>query len=286
MPSSDRISHDQFPKNGAKTQYNPGITPDGSSLPPSHNPAPSLRPTTKNVFASLQEMFLQGREKAGVTFRPPQNSVSTRNFHSRSTFSNRGEIIAHRVDRVIRLESHLEYKVALTFLASANVADLAEQPPARSFIDASGKSFAHTFDFLVTFNDGRRFYLYVKPWAIVQKRSLQSILKLMTEQLDQRDADGILLVTDRDINPVALHNAELLQAGLNSNKPDVEAQLDQICSTLKSAIAIKDLAEMCGGARIAFRTVVRFIALRKLFPLEKGRIEPTSLVSVSASEAV
>ncbi|ATQ57211.1 TnsA endonuclease N-terminal domain-containing protein [Paracoccus yeei] len=156
------------------------------------------------VFRMTQSHF------TGGTIVPPGPSLASRGgVVGKHHFT--GEFVADFSGaRVVYFESHLEMQVLEVLRARPDVADVAEQPPRVTWRDGSGVVRHHTFDFLVTLRSGERVAVAVKPAARVISSGVRVALAEIAAQIDPAFAARILLVTDRDIDPVEVRNATLL----------------------------------------------------------------------------
>lgn len=146
----------------------------------------------------------------GGTIVPPAPSLASRGgVVGKHHFT--GELVADFSGaRVVYFESHLEMQVLEVLRARPDVADVAEQPPRVTWRDGSGVVRHHTFDFLVTLRSGERVAVAVKPVARVISSGVRVALAEIAAQIDPAFAARIVLVTDRDIDPVEVRNATLL----------------------------------------------------------------------------
>ncbi|TGU93231.1 hypothetical protein EN794_032775 [Mesorhizobium sp. M00.F.Ca.ET.151.01.1.1] len=212
-------------------------------------------------------------------FTPPRGSIASHFPQTRSTISMRGALVAH--GRAIVFESDLERKHALVLLASGQTADLIEQPKSLKFIDFEGREFSHTFDFAWILKDGRRAFVYSKPEERVAGRKLDALVEHMRGQVPQHVADGIVLMTERDITPTAVFNAELLHAARRSGNPVVEKLVLGHCSAEARPVPIGTLVTLFGGGRVSFRPIIRLVAEGLLCAMGPGRLDYDTLVTVA-----
>lgn len=212
-------------------------------------------------------------------FTRPRASIASRLPPLRSIFSSRGALVA--LDRAIVFESDLERKQALVLLASRQTADLIDQPTSLKFVGFDGKQFSHTFDFAWVLKDGRRAFIYSKPAGKVARRNLGALVERMNAQLTPDVADGILLMTDEDINPTAVFNAELMHAARRCGNPVVEKLILSHCATLAQPVSIGALVAQFGGGRLCYRPIIRLVAEGLLIANGKGRLDYDTVVAAA-----
>lgn len=160
-------------------------------------------------------------------------------------------------------ESGLELKTLLLLTTNPDVVDVWDQPPAVSYVDPSGKERSHTFDFLATMIDGSKSAIAVKPYKRAQKIGLASTLCLIGSQLPAGYAHRICLVTERELDPIAVHNAELFH---DFREPDKEADEAALSVTTKivGAVRLDELTAFIGLGPRGLHALIRLIKSRRL----------------------
>lgn len=147
-----------------------------------------------NVPASLERLVYQA----------PDPSRATRRISRRSKASLRGFMIAmlpgFKRPRVLQFESNLEYLFLCLMLVRNDVFSIWDQPPKVSYIDRSGKTVDHTFDFLVTLSNGESIAVAIKPSARVIQRAFISELELIAAAVPKHFADRVILVTEQHLD--------------------------------------------------------------------------------------
>lgn len=188
----------------------------------------------------------------------PSESSAERNIDKSSAFCASGQVvIGTNPGRLIQLESDLEYKVALILSVNPDLADLREQV---CFVwsDHDGKSRRHFFDFVTTNKNGERTAVIVKEASRLKSDRLQLEIKMIGAQAVNGFVDRVIVVTQRDIDPVDLHNAKLMH---ETRHADLEADqaAETAISSLVGAASIADLtAALAMGSR-GFRALTRLI---------------------------
>ena len=187
----------------------------------------------------------------------------------------RGDITGAR-PRVVQVESYLELSWSLCLSHRHDIADLREQV-AFDWFDADGKAQCHFFDLVVTRTDGVRIACTVRPVVRSGGRFWQKMSWIAHQVRAAGFADDVRLLTDRDLDPVELHNAWLLH---DIRVPDRRAD----------AAAAKVVSEFCGMADLAdltarvdmgaagFRALLRLVRRGDLRLLRAERITRATTV--------
>lgn len=144
-------------------------------------------------------------------FIPALPSRATRRISRRSKVSGRAATTAQfnpaGARQTIECESLLELKVLYLLLARADVRNVWEQPSAIFYIDHTGKSRKHTFDYLVTYACGRRDAVIVKPHEKAMAPRFQRKIKHIRASVSKKYADRVVLVTDAHFTRDEVQNA-------------------------------------------------------------------------------
>lgn len=177
-------------------------------------------------------------------------------------------------------ESHLELCHLMVLNASPDVADVREQV---LFSYGRRNERRHYFDIVVTKTCGRRIACTVKPVGRLRRRFIDEMETIAWWVHETRFADSVSLLTDRDLDPVGLHNAKLLTAVVRDADPDATAQARRAIAALHGAVSLNDLSEAIsregrGHREHGYRALLRLIASRELVPLKHGKISPQTHV--------
>lgn len=208
-------------------------------------------------------------------WKPPGDSVATRKPSRRSRFSSRSSIVGGTEPRRIYCEGGLEEKAAYVFTTHRDVADVHEQPAPVSFIDEFGRSRKHTFDFLLMLKSGRKIAVQIKPSVFEAK--WRPIIQKLAEQMSRQFADAAVLMTERDFDPIRVHNAMLIHAVRRDPPGTHDDRMHKLVCGLTGSTRIGQLVENSGLAGYAFRAIVRLIADGEL-EMSGGRIDYSTLV--------
>jgi hypothetical protein len=185
--------------------------------------------------------------------------------------------------QVLAFESLLEYHAALCFIYMFNVVEVEEQIAAIAFRKPNGSPGLHYFDFRVTFRGGRRIAIAVKPEHIAQRYKFVATMRAVASATTLQIADGVFIVTERNIDPVLLHNAKLYHAARH-----IDLKMDQrIQDGLKNVlepIRIADFLEKVGCFGAGYFSLVRCIRFGHALHVDGGRIAPASMIMTGRAQ--
>ncbi|CUH77912.1 hypothetical protein TRM7557_01644 [Tritonibacter multivorans] len=183
-----------------------------------------------------------------------------------------GELVFNRAGHRQRLgfASMYEHNAALCFIYRPDFLDVEEQLASLPFVLPNGKKSEHFFDFRVTFKCGRRVCISVKPERIAQTYQYRAKMDCIRQAAIGNICDEVRTFTERNIDPVELHNAKLFHS---SRDPEVEldARVIAALQLVTSPVRISDFLAEIGLEGVGFRSVARAIRLgeAKLFNREK-----------------
>ncbi|MGP9820036.1 hypothetical protein ACTZWW_08475 [Salinarimonas sp. NSM] len=180
--------------------------------------------------------------------------------------------------RELPVESWLERKTALVLTYRQDVVRVVEQSPVVRYLDNDSKPRRHTFDFLATFVDGRRIAFAVKPAVIAERKGLPALVRRIAAQMPRSLADGACLVTENDIDPVDLRNAELMDA-CRLGDPADDAVVLAAAQRFSGAVTMKSLVEAAGIEGRGYRAAMRLLASGSLQTLRHQIIGDHTLVA-------
>ncbi|OKO80972.1 hypothetical protein AC630_14990 [Bradyrhizobium sp. AS23.2] len=180
--------------------------------------------------------------------------------------------------RKVWYEAELELNFALLAAMRPDVAEVAEQPSAVTYVDDDGRERRHTFDFQLKLTTGTIGLVAVKPAALVEHTGIGRTVELIAEQMPPSRADWVLLFTDLDLSPIDLFNAQVVHHARRDPWPEDDAALAQLLSRLKGETTIGELVTASRLGGYGFDAVVRAIAAGKLRLLEYGMLDDNCLV--------
>jgi hypothetical protein len=241
-----------FPKNHARSDEavdETANTSDQENVAPAQSDAPSVSTQETDLFANAIKL--------------PSESSGARKILKSSAVRASGQIIfGTNPGRLIQLESYLEYKAVLILLAQPDLADLHDQVCFEWF-DQAGKSHNHFFDFVTASTTGEKTAVMVKEASRLKSERLQREIKMISKQAVPDFVDRVIVVTQRDIDPVDLHNAKLLH---DVRRADLEADdaAERVIAGLIGAVTVCNLVAAIKMGSRGFRAVVRLIRSRSL----------------------
>ena len=178
--------------------------------------------------------------------------------------------------KTMEIESHTEMQIALVMLARPEVIDLENQLPFR-WTDDQNVLRTHYFDFRVTLRDKSRVALIVKSAHKAATATFQATARRIASQVPQAFADRVWVLTEKHLDPVEVHNAELIHA-VRVPDPEADAAILSAASGINGAVRIGDLAEQTRLRGRGFWAVVRQIRRHHLVLATHERIAPDAFV--------
>ena len=247
------------------------------------HPQPSAE-TVKEASASLlfgETIEIDGHTMILGDLLPPQRprdrgkllpSRAVRPIPKSSKKHFVGELVFNHGEHRRRLgfASMYEHNAALCFIYRPDFLDIEEQLASLPFVLPNGTKSEHFFDFRVTFTCGRRVCISVKPERIAQTYEYRAKMDCIKRAAIGNICDDVRTVTERNIDPIELHNAKLFHSAR-----DPEAELDaRVIAALQMVtgpVRICDFLAEIGHEGVGFRSVARAIRFgqAKLFNREK-----------------
>lgn len=178
--------------------------------------------------------------------------------------------------REIEFESHTEFMVALVMLARPEVVKLENQVLFR-WLDEEGQPHWHFFDYRVTLSDGTRIALVLKKDPKAFDPEFRVWLRGLARRALPAFADRLSLITMADLDPVEVHNAQLIHA-VRQPDPEPDAAVREVVASIVGAARISDIAAAAGCRGSGFRSVARMIRSHELELMNRERISPDTLV--------
>jgi hypothetical protein len=179
-------------------------------------------------------------------------------------------------------ESYLERHVLYGGEANPEVIDIQEQLPPVLYPTPDGKLRRHHFDYRFTFLCGTRLAVAVKPSASAEKHQLLEELKSIAPHIPVELADGVLLMTEKDVPKDLVANATFLHHA----KRESNAEHDEIVRAIVSAGTIMTIGSVVARSGLegaAFRTIGRLIGRQEINVLDGGIYDyPTRIQSAAA----
>ncbi|MGS4946979.1 hypothetical protein ACVDG3_15990 [Meridianimarinicoccus sp. RP-17] len=214
---------------------------------------------------------------------PPKPPAAARQVAMGARHRFSGTIVTGEDEgRAIDVESHLEMQVAMVMLARRDVVHLETQVPCL-WMDAQGLMQWHFFDFRLTLRDGSRVVLIVKPADKAQRPKFRETTARIAAQLTPDIADRVCVMTDRHLDPIELHNAELLHS-CRTPDPEIDAAARRLVQGMGGgAVRIGTLARTLNVGGRGFRAIVRLLRCHDLELARHARIAHETFVKRSAA---
>jgi hypothetical protein len=216
----------------------------------------------------------------GVTFRwrdpTPVQSRRTVAMSSKGRWSIQ-YVAGEGPGEIKRPEGLLEFRAQLVARNFPGVVALQEQVGPIRYKDGKGRWTTTHIDIGLQLACGQRIGVSVKPEAISKTDEYLERMAHIRIGAVPEHFDDLVTVTERNIDPVALHNAELLHSCCDRD-PEADEAVAQLVAAMQEPARILDIARPTGLGGRANRAAVRLIARRVLEPVRHERIQPTTLV--------
>ncbi|SPJ24587.1 hypothetical protein [Palleronia abyssalis] len=211
---------------------------------------------------------------------PPLPSRAKRPIPKASKGHFVGELVFNRGPRQQRLgfASLNEHNVALCLLYRADCHDLEEQLAGLPFTLPNGRSSRHHFDFRFTRSGGFRICISVKPERVAKTYEYQAKFAEIKKAAIGNICDAVATITERNIDPVLLHNAKLFHAARDP-EPEIDHRISDGLADLDGHTSISDFLseiDLGGAGFFGLARALRFERARLFAP---GRITGSSLIA-------
>jgi hypothetical protein len=168
------------------------------------------------------------------------------------------------------VESNTELRVALVTLARPDVIGLENQVPF-AWVKPDGKPATHHFDFVALMADGSRKAIMVKSEYRRLHPEVQLELAQIAAQVTPDFADEVVVMTERDIDPIEYYNAEIMHEMRRADF-DADAAARAAMDETPATAQIQNLVDRIGLGARGFRAIVRLIRSHELELVNKVRI--------------
>lgn len=214
---------------------------------------------------------------SGNTYRLPQAPQAARRIKMGVQKHFTGSLVVGDDEgQEMEVESHTEMQTALVVLARRDTVALENQVPFE-WADADDKPRVHYFDFRVSHRNGTRTMLVVKNSKTAAKPEFRSEIGRLAGQVTPDVADRVCLITERHLDPIEVHNAELIHS-VRQQDPEPEVAIRKVVAKLTGAARIGDLVDAAGYGGRGFRSIVRLIRMGELELISHERIAPNATV--------
>ena len=154
--------------------------------------------------------------------------------------------------------SYTEFKAAICLIYRDDFADIEEQLASLPFNHPKGAPSEHFVDFRFTTKGGQRICISVKPDRIAKTYVYQATIGAVKKAAIGNICDAVATVTERNISPIELHNAELYHAARRP-EPSVDEVVVDALSRLDGPVSINQFLEDIGISGRGFFSVARAI---------------------------
>ena len=173
-------------------------------------------------------------------------------------------------------ESKLEMDHQAIQFAQPDVADVVEQA---LFVFGWRNEKRHVFDMMVTKKSGERVACTIKPTSRLNSQDFLGKMEVVAWWVQEKKfASSVRLLTEADIDQVALHNANI-NAAVYENDPEAEAAVRAVASDLRGAISIKALTDEVGLKERGYRSILKLISKHELQSVHHERTTPQTLIT-------
>jgi hypothetical protein len=168
------------------------------------------------------------------------------------------------------VESNTELCVALVTIARPDVVGLENQVPF-AWVKPDGKPATHHFDFRALMANGSRKAIMVKSEYRRLHPEVQLELAQIAAQVTPDFAYEVVVMTERDIDPVEYFNAEIMHE-MRQSDFEADAAARAAMGEIPATAQIQDLVDRIGLGARGFRAIVRLIRSHELELINKVRI--------------
>lgn len=172
--------------------------------------------------------------------KTPAKSRAVRKIPKLSKGHFVGELVYDNINGApqrLGFASHTEFKAAICLIYRDDFADIEEQLASLPFNHPKGAPSEHFFDFRFTTKGGKKICISVKPERIAKTYDYQATIGAVKEAAIGNICDAVATVTERNISPIDLHNAELFHAARRP-EPAIDAIVLDGLARLEAAVSI------------------------------------------------
>ncbi|WP_192964083.1 hypothetical protein [Phycobacter azelaicus] len=146
----------------------------------------------------------------------------------------------------MNFESLYELRVGLVVQARKDIASLENQVPF-FYRNADGRPATHFFDYRATQRSGKRIAIMVKAAERAASPRVDDELRVIARQVPSSFADRVVVMTEEDLDPIEVYNAELLHE-MRMPEPEVDAAARRAVCSMVGPCELGRLIEMIGHA--------------------------------------
>lgn len=207
--------------------------------------------------------------------QPPVKSRAVRKIPKSSKGHFVGELVYDNINgkpQRLGFASYTEFKAVICLIYREDFADIEEQLASLPFNHPKGAPSQHFFDFRFTTKGGQRICISVKPERIATTYAYQATIDAVKNAAIGNICDAVATVTERNISPIELHNAELYHAA-RKPEPEIDSIVVDGLAQLETTVSVSEFLESIGLSGRGFFSVARAIRAghARLFTPEKIR---------------
>ncbi|WP_145953388.1 hypothetical protein [Oceaniglobus indicus] len=136
----------------------------------------------------------------------------------------------------------------------------------------------HVFDMLVTTTAGEQIAYTVKPTSRLNSKDFLGKMQVVAWWVQKKEfASSVRLLTEADIDPIVLHNANL-NAAVHDSDPEAEIAVREVARNLRGSVTIRTLTQEVGLKERGYRAILRLISNRELRSVHHERTTPHTLI--------
>ena len=207
--------------------------------------------------------------------KTPAKSRAVRKIPKSSKHHFVGELVYDNINgepQRLGFASYTEFKTAICLIYRDDFADIEEQLASLRFNHLKGTPSVHYFDYRFTTKGGKKVCISVKPERIAKTYDYQATIRAVKKAAIGNICDAVATVTERNISPIELHNAELFHSARRP-EPAIDAIVLEGLARLETTVSIEQFLADIGLNGRGFRSVARAIRFghARLFTPEKIR---------------
>ncbi|MDE4099702.1 hypothetical protein [Phaeobacter gallaeciensis] len=211
------------------------------------------------------------------SIRLPDPSLADRDVPAASKGHFTGQIVlGDGPGRITQLESHHELQACLCLAARPETDEICEQV-GFEWYDADGELHTHYFDFVVVQTDGAIIAYSVRPSYGVSDAFFEEMCRISDQARKAGFVADVRLLTEEDLDPVELFNAELLHS-VREEDPEADEAARKAVRDMQGIETLEALKDRTGCGAMGFRALIRLIRLRHLQLVSHERISLKSQV--------
>lgn len=202
---------------------------------------------------------LHGLENLRGRFNPaPSRAVRPVPKSSKGHFV--GSFVFEGVHGPQRLDyaSMTEHNAGMCLIYRPDFLDLEEQLAALHFTLPDGKPSRHFFDFRFTQKGGRRICISVKPERIAVTPGYRAMMAEVKKAAIGNICEAVATITERNIDPVELHNAKLFHDARRPER-EIDGMVLEALADVRGPMSINEFLLNIGIGGRGFFSVARAI---------------------------